>query len=729
MLNNMSIKMKLILSFSTIVILIVILALYSIYSTGKSGDGFLDYQVKTKDSALISEIKSNMLKVSMDVKDYLSNESDTQIDSFNSNLDKTKKLIVNAKAQVHVPSAIAKLEEMEKKLDTYKDTFYEIIEFTHERDKIQSEVLDVIGEDIEHLFSLVITDMLKKRKYDSSAAISEALKNVVLARMYTYKYLTSNDNSDFHKVYEIFNALTLELEELQEKLNDPITYSRFNMSFKLILNYKSSSFSIYDVISARNKVVSERLIPIGDDIIKLSDAMEKNIKADQNTIGQVVKELNTSIQSLVTITSLVIVIFAIAIALFLSRDISILIQKFQDGLLSFFKFLNKETDQAKSIQIAGNNEIANMATLVNKNIQKTQSALIQDDQLIADVQRVVDEVKLGKFTGQIAKDTDNESLEKLKNSFNEMLVNIRTNVCDDVNKILKVLDGYSKLDFREKVDDNTGKVSQGLNNVSQIITNMLLQNQSIGLTLDDSSGKLTNNVDTLNKLSNETAAALEETAAALEEITSTIMNNANNISQMNNYTNVLTQSAKTGQALAQNTTNAMDEITDQVTLINESISVIDQIAFQTNILSLNAAVEAATAGEAGKGFAVVAQEVRNLASRSAEAAKEIKEIVENATQKADQGKSISGKMITGYSELLENISKSTQMIEEISYASKEQEAGITQINDAVTQLDQQTQQNAMVANQTQDIAMQTDKIAKEIVEDAAQKEFEGKQSI
>ncbi|RXJ93420.1 chemotaxis protein, partial [Arcobacter sp. CECT 8989] len=117
---------------------------------------------------------------------------------------------------------------------------------------------------------------------------------------------------------------------------------------------------------------------------------------------------------------------------------------------------------------------------------------------------------------------------------------------------------------------------------------------------------------------------------------------------MNQYTDDLNSSAKQGQNLAQKTTSAMEDITEQVTLINESISIIDQIAFQTNILSLNAAVEAATAGEAGKGFAVVAAEVRNLASRSAEAAKEIKDLVENATSKANEGKSISADMITGY---------------------------------------------------------------------------------
>ncbi len=195
------------------------------------------------------------------------------------------------------------------------------------------------------------------------------------------------------------------------------------------------------------------------------------------------------------------------------------------------------------------------------------------------------------------------------------------------------------------------------------------------------------------------------------------------------YSNSVTKSALDGEKLANQTTIAMDDINTQVNTINEAISVIDQIAFQTNILSLNAAVEAATAGEAGKGFAVVAQEVRNLANRSAEAAHEIKVIVKNATDKANQGKEIAAYMINGYKELNENISLTINLISNIESSSKEQLLGIEQINSAVNQLDQQTQQNAQIASQTHDVAVITDKIAKLVVSNANAKEFIGKNEV
>jgi methyl-accepting chemotaxis protein len=142
----------------------------------------------------------------------------------------------------------------------------------------------------------------------------------------------------------------------------------------------------------------------------------------------------------------------------------------------------------------------------------------------------------------------------------------------------------------------------------------------------------------------------------------------------------------------------MDDILEATKIIAQEIQAIDKIAFQTNILSLNAAVEAATAGEAGKGFAVVAAEVRNLATKSANTASQIKSMVEQAQIKAENGKKVTRDMLNGYNILNNKIGETYTIIKEVEIASKEQRQGISQINDAVTQLDQMTQQNALTAN-------------------------------
>ncbi len=436
-----------------------------------------------------------------------------------------------------------------------------------------------------------------------------------------------------------------------------------------------------------------------------------------------------SIKTKSLIFAILIIALVIFVGLIIAKNIISSINKFQDGLLGFFNYLNKQTSTVTMLKSDADDEIGNMAKTVNENIIKTKELIEDDTRFLDEVQQMVEEVNQGSLAHRFENKVQSENLEKLRLSFNEMMQNLNSNICSDTNKILEVLESFSKLDFTNSIKNDNGKIALALNNVVDLITDMLAENKSNGLTLQSSSTILLKNVDILNRNSNETATSLEETAASLEQITGNIIGNTENVSKMSIYANELSKSSNEGQNLANKTTTAMDEINEQVTAISDAIVVIDQIAFQTNILSLNAAVEAATAGEAGKGFAVVAQEVRNLASRSAEAAKEIKDLVENATNKANDGKNISTEMIQGYNSLNKNISSTLELIVGVEAASKEQLSGIKMINNAVNELDRQTQQNVTVANTTQDIAQQTDNIATLIVSNADEKEFCGKDTV
>ena len=446
------------------------------------------------------------------------------------------------------------------------------------------------------------------------------------------------------------------------------------------------------------------------------------IQLDKNAISEKINE-NLYKEIILYIVLLVIIL---AILFFALIKILSPLKRFEDGLIFFFKYLKGEEKNIVKLNINTNDELGKMASEIDKQMEIIAKNLEVDRLFIEEIKKIVNRVKEGNLDLQLKQTTSNESLNELKNMLNDMIQTINVNVNEDINIILSSLEKYSKLNFVDSIANPTGNVAKGLNNLSNIINQMLQQNKENGLVLDDSSKILLENVNLLNKSSNETAVSLEETAAALEEITNTVDNNTERISTMANHSKELSNSIEEGQKLANVTVESMDSINEQTQSIANAITIIDQIAFQTNILSLNAAVEAATAGEAGKGFAVVAQEVRNLASRSAEAAREIKSLVENATEKTNNGKKIADDMINGYIKLKENISKTTEVIHDISISSKEQRTSIEQINDVVTRLDRQTQNNASIANQTHDIATNTSKIAKKILETVNEKTFRDK---
>ena len=332
-----------------------------------------------------------------------------------------------------------------------------------------------------------------------------------------------------------------------------------------------------------------------------------------------------------------------------------------------------------------------------------------DNEILSEIEDVLRKFEKGLCGFRVNSNTDNEDYNEIKNSLNNAIGETQRYLDDAI----KILIEYGNANFAYEIDTKglsgkTGSVILGVRALGSSISELLA-------ILDMTSEQLNSDVNILNQAtselataSNEQAASLEQTSAALEEVTSTVVNNSSNTVRMSQYADKVVSSVKSGQELANQTATSMEEINAQVTAINDAISVIDQIAFQTNILSLNAAVEAATAGEAGKGFAVVAQEVRNLASRSAEAANEIKTLVESATQKANDGKNISSQMIDGYTELNDNIQHTIELINDVSNASKEQQQGVEQINSAVAHLDKATQENAAAA---ENIDRQADVIA------------------
>ncbi|AXX84404.1 methyl-accepting chemotaxis protein [Aliarcobacter skirrowii] len=396
------------------------------------------------------------------------------------------------------------------------------------------------------------------------------------------------------------------------------------------------------------------------------------------------------------------------------------VKEYIEDLMDFIFF---KTNHIRKAEYIKNDDIGQILKELNCYFEKYDKMRKDDMHVLGELVIALDKVAQGIYTTQIHSDTNNFMVHTLKNIVNNMLSRANKNMED----LVEIVGLYAEHDYRKQMNINPilkGKMRLTMERINQLgseLNSNAKQNLENGNLLEKNSIVMNQSVENLASKANLQAASLEETAAALEEITSITKNNTQNASKMAHLSKDVKESVVLGENLANKTALSMDEINSKVEAINEAIEVIDQIAFQTNILSLNAAVEAATAGEAGKGFAVVAGEVRNLANRSAEAAKEIKSLVENATSKTNEGKKISDDMIEGYNNLNRLIGETITIIQDVSIASNEQLKGIEQINDAVSNLDRVTQENAIEANNVATIANETLQMAQLLVEDAKTK--------
>jgi methyl-accepting chemotaxis protein len=265
--------------------------------------------------------------------------------------------------------------------------------------------------------------------------------------------------------------------------------------------------------------------------------------------------------------------------------------------------------------------------------------------------------------------------------------------------------------YRGDLDKVKTSINAVVQNLSQTITTVREAVQAVSAGAE----QITKGNEDLSQRTSEQASALEETSASMEEMTSTVKQNADNAKQANQLAIAARDIADKGGSVTVRAVEAMGEINKSSKKIADIITVIDEIAFQTNLLALNAAVEAARAGEHGRGFAVVAAEVRNLAQRSATAAKEIKGLINESIQRVNDGSELVNQSGKTLEEIVSSVKRVTDIIAEITAASQEQAQGIDQVNKAIMQMDETTQQNAALVEETTSASQSMKDQAKELM--------------
>lgn len=556
-------------------------------------------------------------------------------------------------------------------------------------------------------------DSFEKQSFEGVKAVLETEKELNYFSRLTREIMLGGDlDVNLNKLDETHQKISDLFQEM-EKTNANEDQKKICMQAKkdslvfidssrdLMHTLKNKKHDLNDMYHFYHKNFSPLAKASRDSMKKLVEAKMKNAEDSKSSFKDTIALWGI----LAAVGGLTGIVTMIVVMMLISSQIKNSLFSTQNGLIEFFAFLAGEKMETKTLPDLGNDEFGKMAVMINQNVELLKVKFNEQQEAIAQFDLLCKNAGSGFLYHRIHKKYMDTGLNNLTYSLNNLLDEIEKSFAGYISILIDFAQGnYTTTTTTTTTKGSFASIGQALSAVSASNSEIFALISKFSQEFSHDASVLSESGEELSTSANEQASSLEETAAAIEELTSNVSANAAKANEMTTLAKEAKNAAEHGNTIARESLNAMHEIVSATEAINQAVEIIDNIAFQTNILSLNAAVEAATAGDAGKGFAVVAQEVRNLANRSAEAAQQIQELARTARAKSHGGLETSQNMMDSFNLISQKIVLTDDMVRDVANASREQMAGISQINDAVSQLDQMTQQNAKTANNVANIA-------------------------
>src|SRR6056297_3116054 len=634
--SQMKMRTKITGGFMLLLALLLSVSVVAVLFLNRGSTDFIQYRDWATDSNLMNDVQESMLMLRMNVKDFLIRGDLAEQEKFEKNYSEVDSLLNTAQEQIQNPKRAAIVDKMSVDLETYNEYFNRVVEAQQARDRQVINGMDVVGPEIENDLTAILTSAEADGDMTAAYYSSLSLRNLMLARLYAFKFLDSNTSEDESRVRSELQRFEENVTFLDSNLANPERRALLEEVQRGVEKYENHFSEVTSIIYQRNEYVEDYLDVIGPSIAADGQQVIASIQADQDILVPRLQKANQTAFMIAISVSIAALIIGIFMTIYITSSI--------------LKQLG--ADPSVIERIASRIALGDLDIDISSNVVGVYFSVKQMVDVLKYKAEIVEKVANKDLSVDIDLASDKDqlglSLVKMKESLNELLGQVNSSV--------------------EQVNSGAEQVSQASQNLSQGAT--------------------------------EQASSLEEITSSTNEINSQSKQNAENAKEAHSIAKKATQDADSGNDKMEELSKIMVRINASSDEINKVVKVIDDIAFQINLLALNANVEAARAGKYGKGFAVVADEVRNLAVKSTDSVKETTQMVQDTVTNIKQGTEAAEATAQQLTAIVEGSGKVANFLEEIAQASREQAQAIEQITEGLDQIDEATQASTASAEES-----------------------------
>ncbi|QEE47023.1 HAMP domain-containing protein [Rhizobium sp. WL3] len=716
MLDNMKIGSKIYLGFGSVLVVLGVVAGAGVYSNLTNEASFSQYRESAKQTNEAGRIQANMLEARLAFRKFRAEPTEDLKQDVTARLATTQASVDTMLGYDMSPAVKTTVTGFHGLIGTYGDGFEKVVTLQNQREDIVDGTLDTLGPKMAEELDAISQTVEVAQNSETSALVERLKFEVSSLRLGTSKYLLQNGETAFENAMHFADKAREEVATIKASASDPALLATLETLTTDLETYEAAIQSVHDVITSRNQLINETMNVAGDTLSTSVEQLKLELKKEQDTLGPRIQQTMQTAVLVGSSLAAIGLVMAGIIAFFIARSITVPIRQITGAMGAL-------ADNKLDTQIPGlaqKSEIGLMARAVDVFKQNAikirdlaaQEAALQEKNadLQSNIATVVDAAVAGDFTRRITKRYDNPDLDRFAANVNTLVESVDSGIAETG----RVISSLARGDLTESMEGRYQGVFADLQgNVNETMKSLRTLMQEVRQSADAINGGADEIRQASNDLSRRTetqAASLEETSSALEEITVAVKTSTERAQESSKMVTEARQFAEASSGVVGQATSAMSRIEQASKEITQIINVIDEIAFQTNLLALNAGVEAARAGEAGKGFAVVAQEVRELAQRSATAAKDIKALITKSSQEVQTGVQLVSSTGQALSDIQGKVVGISSQVTSIATAAQEQSTGLNEVNMAVNQMDQMTQQNAAMVEEA---AASTAKLAEE----------------